>query len=268
MLIDWFTVGAQALNFVILVWLLKRFLYRPILDAIDARERGIARQLADADATKIEAHRERAEFLKKSDEFDAQRASLLAKALGDAQAERERLLGDAREAADSLSNQRRESLRDASRKLHQALAQRTQQEVFAIARKTLADLGGVDLEQRFAQVLIQKVRALRGDEQEALAKALKTAAQPPIVRSAFELSPTVQSEIRAAINATFGADIPLRFQAAPELVGGIELATDGDKVAWSIAAYLASLEQGIGELLRDRSKGSEQLVAAQEAKSS
>jgi F-type H+-transporting ATPase subunit b len=37
MLIDWFTVGAQVLNFLILVWLLKRFLYGPILDAIDAR---------------------------------------------------------------------------------------------------------------------------------------------------------------------------------------------------------------------------------------
>ena len=38
MLIDWFTVGAQALNFVILVWLLKHFLYKPILNAIDVRE--------------------------------------------------------------------------------------------------------------------------------------------------------------------------------------------------------------------------------------
>ncbi len=48
MLIDWFTVGAQALNFLILVWLMKRFLYRPILHAIDAREKPIAGELADA----------------------------------------------------------------------------------------------------------------------------------------------------------------------------------------------------------------------------
>jgi len=37
MLIDWFTVGAQALNFIILVWLMKRFLYKPVQDAIAAR---------------------------------------------------------------------------------------------------------------------------------------------------------------------------------------------------------------------------------------
>ena len=50
MLIDWFTVAAQALNFLILVWLMKRFLYKPILNAIDAREKLIAKELADADA--------------------------------------------------------------------------------------------------------------------------------------------------------------------------------------------------------------------------
>ncbi len=50
MLIDWFTVGAQALNFFILVWLMKRFLYKPILDAINAREMLVAKQLAEASA--------------------------------------------------------------------------------------------------------------------------------------------------------------------------------------------------------------------------
>ena len=57
MLIDWFTVGAQAVNFIILVWLLKRYLYKPILNAVDAREKRIAAELADADAKKTEAKR-------------------------------------------------------------------------------------------------------------------------------------------------------------------------------------------------------------------
>ena len=71
MLVDWFTVGAQAINFIILVWLLKRFLYRPILDAVDAREKRVATELADADAKKAEAVKERDEFQHKNEEFDA-----------------------------------------------------------------------------------------------------------------------------------------------------------------------------------------------------
>jgi F-type H+-transporting ATPase subunit b len=52
MLIDWFTVAAQALNFFVLVWLMKRFLYKPILNAIAEREKKIASELANADKKK------------------------------------------------------------------------------------------------------------------------------------------------------------------------------------------------------------------------
>ena len=80
MLIDWFTVGAQVLNFLILVWLMKRFLYKPILNAIDVREKRIAAELADADMKKAEAQKERDEFQHKNEEFDQHRAALLTKA--------------------------------------------------------------------------------------------------------------------------------------------------------------------------------------------
>ena len=111
MLIDWFTVGAQALNFIILVWLMKRFLYKPILNAVDARERRIAAELADADAKEAEAQKERDEFRRKNEEFDQQRAALLSKATEEAKAERQRLLDDARKAADALSAKRQEALK-------------------------------------------------------------------------------------------------------------------------------------------------------------
>src|SRR5271155_2800573 len=103
MLIDWFTVGAQALNFLILVWLLKRFLYKPILDAVDAREKRIARELADANAKLAAAKKERAELLRKNEAFDQQRAGLLGKATDEAKIERQRLFDEARHAADVSS---------------------------------------------------------------------------------------------------------------------------------------------------------------------
>src|SRR5271167_3809410 len=110
MLIDWFTVGAQGLNFIILVWLMKRFLYKPILNAIDAREKKIAAELADADAKRADAKKERDEFQKKNEDFDKQRADLLARATDDASKERDRLLEQANKAADALAAQRRDSL--------------------------------------------------------------------------------------------------------------------------------------------------------------
>src|SRR3990172_2764168 len=124
MLIDWFTVGAQALNFLVLVWLLKRFLYQPILEAIDAREQRIAKELADADAKKAEAQKERAEFQHKNEAFEQQRAALLGKATDEAKAERQRLLAEARQAADALTAKRQDALRSEQRSLNEALSRR------------------------------------------------------------------------------------------------------------------------------------------------
>jgi F-type H+-transporting ATPase subunit b len=254
MLFDWFTVGAQALNFLILVWLLKRFLYKPILDAIDAREKRIAAELADADAKRAEAKKERDEFQHKNEEFDQQRAALLSKATDEAQAERQRLLDEARQAADALSAKRQEALRNDAHHLNQAIIRRTQQEVFAIARKALADLATTSLEERMGEVFTRRLREMDGKAKESLAKALKTASGPALVRSAFDLPPKERATIQNALNETFSADIHLRFETAPDLVSGIELTTNGHKVAWSIAGYLASLGQGVDELLREQSK--------------
>src|SRR5450631_430776 len=254
MLIDWFTVGAQALNFIILVWLLKRFLYKPILTAVDAREKRIAAELASADAKMAEAHKARNEFQHKNEAFDKQRAALLSKATDEANAERQRLLDDARKAADALSAKRQEALQSDANNLNQAIRRRIQQEVFAIARKALTDLATTSLEERMSDVFIRRLRTMDGKAKEGLGQALKTASAPALVRSAFDLPAAQRAAIQNALNETFSAEIHVRFETAPDLVSGIELSTDGQKTAWSIADYLASLESSVGELLNERDK--------------
>ena len=254
MLIDWFTVGAQALNFLILVWLLKRFLYKPILHAIDAREKGIATELADADAKRAQAQKECDEFRQKNEEFDRQRTALLSKATNEATAERQRLLDEARQAAATLRAKHQETLRKDAHNLNQAIARRAQQEVFAIARKALTDLATTSLEERLGEVFTRRLRELDGKAKEDLAGALKTASEPALVRSAFDLPEEQRAAIQNAFNETFAADIRVRFETAPELIGGIELTANGQKAAWSIADYIAAMEEGVSELLKEKDK--------------
>jgi F-type H+-transporting ATPase subunit b len=250
MLIDWFTVGAQALNFVVLVWLMRRFLYQPVLDAIDAREKGIAAELADADRKKAEAQKDSDDFRHRNDAFDQQRASLLKKATDDANGERERLLAAARKAADDLTAKRAETLKADAENLNQSLRERTQQEVFAIARKTLADLATASLEASICDVFLVRLRTLEGAERKRLGAAFGSARGPLLVRSACELPAAQRAAVQEAVHETFATQAPLKFETAPDLVGGIELSAGGSKLAWSIADYLGSLERGVGELLR------------------
>jgi F-type H+-transporting ATPase subunit b len=254
MLIDWFTVGAQLLNFLVLAWLLKRFLYRPILDALDAREQRIAAELADADAKRLEADKERDEFQHKNEVFEQQRAALMSKATDEAKVERARLLDEARQAADALSIKRQETMRNEAHNLNQAISRRTQQEVFAIARKALSDLATTDLEERMGEVFMRRLRALDDQAKEGFVKSLKSATEPALVRSAFDLPAEQRAAIQNALNETFSAEIRVKFETAPDLVSGIELSTNGQKVAWSIREYLASLEQGVDELLKTQAR--------------
>jgi F-type H+-transporting ATPase subunit b len=254
MLIDWFTVGAQALNFLILVWLLKHFLYKPILNAIDAREKRIAKELAAADAKKTEAQKERDEFQKKNEEFDQQRAALLTKATDEAKAERQRLLDEARKVADALSAKRQESLINDAHNLNQAISRLTQKEVFSITRKALTDLATVSLEERMGEVFTRRLRELDDKAKTVLGDALKKNSEPALVRSAFDLPVEQRAAIQNALNETFSAEIHIRFETSPDLVSGIELSSNGQKVGWSIADYLASLEKGVGELLKEKDK--------------
>jgi F-type H+-transporting ATPase subunit b len=249
MLIDWFTVAAQALNFVLLVWLLKRFLYRPILQAIDAREKRISAELANAAARKAEAQAERDQFSSKNEAFDRERDALLRRAAEEAKAERQRLIEAARTAADTASTKRQETLRREAQDLNRAIRRRAREEVFAIARKALADLAATSLEERLCDVFARRLRELGAPAQQKLAAAIATASEPVLVRSAFDLPEEQRATIQRALDAICSAEIRLRFETAPDLISGIELSTNGQKVTWSIADYLTTLERAVAEQL-------------------
>ena len=252
MIIDWFTVAAQALNFLILVWLMKRFLYKPILHTIDEREKRIAAKLADANANKTAAQKERDEFQHKNEEFAQQRAALLNKAADEARAERQRLLDEARQESDTERDRWQEALKTEHLSLRAELTRRTRVEVFAITRKTLADLATTSLEERLSEVFIRRLREMDGQAKEGLAEALKTASGPALLRSTFGLPAEQRAAIHKALNETFSTEIRVQFETAPDLVSGIELTTNGYKMGWSIADYLASLEKSVDELLKEK----------------
>jgi F-type H+-transporting ATPase subunit b len=254
MIINWFTILAQALNFLILLWLMKRFLYKPILHAIDEREKLIASKLAEADEKKVQAQKEREEFLNKNEEFDRQRGTLMERAERDAEAERKRLLTEAQQAADVLSTSRKEALRSEVQELNQSIRSRTIQEVFAITRKTLQDLAGTDLEERMGEMFASRLREMDKQTKEDLAGAIKRASAPALVRSAFDLPAEQKGAIQTALSETFSDKMHVCFKTSPDLVSGIELTVNGHKVAWSIDNYLAALEKGVEEIMEEHDK--------------
>lgn len=251
MIIDWFVIAAQAFNFLLLIWLMKRFLYKPILKAIDAREKLIAEKLADADRKEAAAQAEQKEFQQKNEEFEQRHAELLSQATSEAESQRRRLLNEASEEADNLRAKRQEMLIHDAQKLDRAIGLRTQEEVFAIARKALADLSSDSLEERICEVFTRRLRDMGSEEKERLIKALSAQSGTAQLNSAFELSQAQRNSMQKTLGELFPTEIRLKFKTVPELIGGIELVANGHKIAWNIADYIASLEEGVDRLIKE-----------------
>jgi F-type H+-transporting ATPase subunit b len=253
MLIDWFTVIAQMLNFLILVWLLKHFLYQPILTAIDTREKGIASKLADAEAKVSDAQKQQTDFEAKNKTFDEQRAALMTKADADARAEHDRLIDEAHKQADGVRASEATALKDDQ--AHQAIAIRrmAQDQVFAISRKTLADLATVTLEERVGEVFTRRLREMNAQEKNEMGAALKASPEASLVRSAFDLPDEQKSAIQNALNETFSAVIRVRYERNADMVSGIELTAQGQKLSWSISSYLDSFDRSLAEVVAGKS---------------
>jgi F-type H+-transporting ATPase subunit b len=245
MLIDWFTVTAQVLNFLVLVWLLKRFLYRPILDTMNAREQKIATQLRDAEAQKAEAAAERQGLRAARAEFEAQKDALLRHAQEEAEATRQQLNEAARQEVEGKRTNWYETLRDEQTRLRAEFSRRVQEEVFAIARQTLQDLAGGQLEEQIASTFATRLRALDGDEKKRIATLVRTSRCPLQIRSAFDLPAPTRVQIENAIKKDLACNVRVEFQQAADLVAGIELVTDGHRISWSVRGYLSSLAENV-----------------------
>lgn len=249
MLIDWFTVGVQVLNFAILVILMKYFVYQPILNSIDTREKLIAATLADAAKKHRDAVKECDKFLQKINELDQQRDALLDQATNEAKVEGDRIITEAHKAADTLSAKRQDMLKVDAKNLNKAIELKTQQEVFAITRLVLSDLASSTLEERMCDLFNKRLQAMNNEDKKLFTDAFKKTTTPALIRTTFDLPEAQRCAIQNAFNKTVSAAIKFQFETAPDIISGIELTANGQKLAWDIADYLVSMGKSVEEVL-------------------
>jgi F-type H+-transporting ATPase subunit b len=246
MLIDWFTVIAQVVNFLILVWLLKRFLYKPILRAIDAREKHLSEQSKLAEEKKTEATKQLNAYQQLNQELLQNKEELLQSAKADVKVAQERMLEDARNEYVALRARLQESLRHEQEQMHAEMQQRTESEVFAIARKLLTDLASATLEQQMTEIFCAKLASLPSEAKSKLRMSLGPGSvSQPVLRTGFALSTDQQHAITMQVRAILETEGNLDFQMRSELICGIELSTDAFKLSWSVADYLETFQKNL-----------------------
>lgn len=260
MLIDWFTVIAQLINFLILAWLLNRFLYHRILKAIDAREQHIHEMLEDATLKRAEALTEKETLNGKNKDFDQQRAKMLEQAAEEVASKRQQLLLDAQQAANALKETYNKTRMNDAKSFKKNIRLKAQQSVFQIAHKALKELANVELEAQIVRVFIERFESLDAVDKKLLAKGFFacTVQAPASIRTCFELTQAQQARINTAINNSLALEAELNFELKPEISSGIELNAGGQKLAWNINDYLESMEHELATLLKTSAQNNTQ----------
>jgi F-type H+-transporting ATPase subunit b len=248
--IDWFTFVAQILNFVILVFLLKRFLYRPVLDAIARREEGIRSRLEEARRREGEAEAEGARLREQREELDARRSQLLRDAELEAEERRHELAEEVRRHVGKVREDWRASLQQQRDTFVDELRRLIGRETYALAARVLRDLADAELEDRAIRLFLERVRGLDGEERKEFLAALARSGGRIDVASAFSMTRERRDEIERVLREWTGAEEPqLHFESDPELALGIEMRAGDRKVGWSVGSYLDELEADVARHL-------------------
>jgi F-type H+-transporting ATPase subunit b len=235
-LIDWFTVAAQIVNFIILVALLKRFLYGPLIAAIDAREQSIAQRVSEAAAKEQTANARLEQLNKEAVESERQKSSVLAAAREDADRQRGEILTKARDDVKALETHWHHELEREKDAFLSDVRRRAATGILEVTRRALRDLASADVQGCAVSCFLEKLRTL----DPALLRSV-TSGELTVV-SHEPLSSQARREVQSAVDNQLGVPVPIRFECAEAMAWGVELRGNGQRIGWTPDIYLDSLE--------------------------
>ena len=245
MTIDWWTLGIQTVNVVILVWLLGRFFWRPVAGMIEQRRATAQRILGEAEGTRSQATAALAEIERTRDGFAQEREAILAAAREAAEQARAARLEVAAKEASSLEAAARAAIEREKAEVDKAWAERASRLAVAIAEHLVARLDGPAVRAAFLDWLLTEIRTLPDPVRQAVGANGVTLE----AISATPLEPADQERYRELIGEAFGAHPQIAFKADPALIAGLEL--HGPHLVVS-NSWRADLTQILADLMHDK----------------
>jgi F-type H+-transporting ATPase subunit b len=255
MLLDPFTVAAQVLNFLILVWLLRRILYGPVTRAMNEREERLRREAEAARRLREEAEAAQARHRAEVAAFEAEREARLAQARAEVETWRREQMEAAREEVEARRRRWQEALAREKTAVVRDLRDRVGHELLAVTGRALRDLADSELEERALARFVERLGALDAAERQRLLAAARDDGGRVRLRTAHPLAEDDRTRLGEAVSKALGAEVAADFETAPDLGCGAELRAGGLKVAWTLTEYLRWLEERLAAAFGDASAG-------------
>ena len=232
--LDWTTFALEILNFLVLVWILKRLLYKPILKVIAERKAEIQKTLSDADTLRKEAQALREQYENRQVQWNREKETVRNRMVEEVNAEKARLLASLQNSLE----QEREKARALEERRRTELTQRAEDAAIAqggrFAARLLARLASAELEEKLVEVLVEDLRQIPDERRQAIRTACAKTDGPAIVTSAYLLSQSQRTSLLEAIQSFLGQSISCEWREDRDLMAGIRLSLG----PWMLGANL------------------------------
>jgi F-type H+-transporting ATPase subunit b len=221
--LNWTTFILELINFVVLIWILNRFLYRPVMNVIAQRKAAIQKTLSEAETKRSDAQALQSQYENRLTEWDQEREKARAQMRGEISAERNRLLEDLRVELD----QEREKAAAVEQRRMKDFTQQAEATAIALggtfASRLLSRLGGPELERKIIDMVRQDLPNLPHDQMQAIQAASAAIELPMKITIAYPLD-TAQREVLCHICRTLaGRDVVCEFLEDRKLIAGLRI---------------------------------------------
>lgn len=257
MLIDWFTVVAQLINFVILLVALKYLLYDRVLEAMDRRRKRIDQRAEEAEAKKEEAESRAEQLQEERAELEHQRDRLMEEARERAREREEELLEDARGRIEEQERRWRESLGEEQSQLLDDLERGTLDAAIALSRRALKDLANKDLEVAIVDRFLVLLQELSDETRQRLEEAVDEEAHVRVT-SGFDLSGSDRDEIRQIIKGLTETAVDIDWRTDDEIGAGLSMVIGDHEISWDFSDYVDEVAERLEQRLREEARSNEE----------
>ena len=223
MRLDPWTLALQAVNFLVLLFLLQRFLYRPVLAAIAARQAAARALTADLEAQKAQAAALQTDLERRRAAIAKEREDALSSAVQAADAERKALLDGARAEAETTKAQAQAAFERERAQAAESLGRDAARLAAAMTRRLLQGSAGAEVQARLLDLALQDVAALPDEDRRRIAERLAARGRPVQVVTAMPLDEAAEARIASRLGAAMGAEAHPDFEVDPALIAGAEV---------------------------------------------
>jgi F-type H+-transporting ATPase subunit b len=218
---DWWTFALQAANFLILVWLLQRFLFKPVKAIITRRKEEISHALTEASAKRESAERLRHEIEATRSQIGAERQKMIDEARAQLSAERQKMIEETRGEVEKIRGQSLKRLDEERAAASNELFERTVALATNLAERLLRELDVPSIEQPFLGRVIDYLNRLPAEERAQLIS--QSNASTLVVTTAHSLGLQEQSQWHEQLAKWLGPNLGIKFSADPTLIAGVEV---------------------------------------------